>query len=182
MSYHAIMDMFPNHSKWNFLNEKYIMNGDTHPKKVCANPLTGYVNTIPVSGDFRDAHNIFAVVSGSPTKKSSITYHIPKANSITEFWSWIMLKSTWPVRLSVLSITFGIPQLTVGLFMKRLCTSLHDVLNSTLLNSCFIYCLLSSSSSSCSCRVRIKENPGDTLPLVPFRNGPFLFEPELLDL
>jgi hypothetical protein len=30
--------------------------------------LTGYVNVIPVSGDFRDAHNIFAIVSASPTK------------------------------------------------------------------------------------------------------------------
>jgi hypothetical protein len=28
-------------------------------KKVCADPLTGYMDTIPVSGDFHDAHNIY---------------------------------------------------------------------------------------------------------------------------
>jgi hypothetical protein len=67
MAYRAIMDMFPDHSKWNFLDEKHIVNGDTLPKKVCADALTGYVNgAIPVSGNFQDAHNIFAVVSGSP--------------------------------------------------------------------------------------------------------------------
>jgi hypothetical protein len=73
-----IMDMFPNHSKWNFLDEKRIVNGNTLPKKVHMDPLTGYVDAIPVSGDFRDAHNIFAVVSGNPTKKSSIPIILPK--------------------------------------------------------------------------------------------------------
>jgi hypothetical protein len=77
------MDLFPNHSKWNFLDEKHIMNRDVLPKKIRADPLTGYVDAIPVSGDFRDAHNIFAIVSGSPTKKSSIAYavyHITEEN------------------------------------------------------------------------------------------------------
>jgi hypothetical protein len=43
---------------------------------------------IPVSGNFRDAHNMFAVASGSPTKKSSsIAYHIKKdnGNASTQF-------------------------------------------------------------------------------------------------
>jgi hypothetical protein len=33
MAYCVIMDIFPDHSKWNFLDEKHIMNGDTLPKK-----------------------------------------------------------------------------------------------------------------------------------------------------
>jgi hypothetical protein len=50
MTYHAIINMFPDHSKWNFLNEEHIINGDTLPRKVHAGPITGYVHTISVSG------------------------------------------------------------------------------------------------------------------------------------
>jgi hypothetical protein len=78
-----------------------------------------------VRGNFWDAHNIFAVVSGSPTKQSSIAYQITKDNgNATQFVAFIkmlivsnwfehngilvmlMLESTWPARLSVLIITF----------------------------------------------------------------------------
>jgi hypothetical protein len=90
MGYRAIMDMYPDHSKWNFLDEKHIVNGDTLPKKVRACPLTGYVDAIPVSGDFRNAHNIFAVVSGSPNKLRSMDYHITKENgNATNFVAFI---------------------------------------------------------------------------------------------
>jgi hypothetical protein len=80
MAYRSIMDMFPNHSKWKFWMKTHIVNGDTLPKKVRADPLTGYIDVIPVSGDFQDAHNMFTVVSGSPTKKSRIASHITKDN------------------------------------------------------------------------------------------------------
>ncbi len=80
MTYRATMDMFPDHSRWNFLDEKHIVNGDTLPKLVRADPLTGYVDAFPVSGDFPNAHNIFAVVSASPTKKKSMAYHITREN------------------------------------------------------------------------------------------------------
>jgi hypothetical protein len=92
MAFHAIMDMFPDHSWRNFLDEKHIVSGDTLPKKLRADPLTGYVDTIPVSGDFRDAHNIFAVVLASPTKKKSIAYHITKENgNPTHFVAFIKM-------------------------------------------------------------------------------------------
>jgi hypothetical protein len=39
-----------------FLDEKYIVNRDNLPKKVGADPLTEYVNMIPGSCNFRDAH------------------------------------------------------------------------------------------------------------------------------
>ena len=92
MAYRAIMDLFPDHSRWNFLDEKHIVNGDTLPKKVRADPLTGYVDAIPVSGDFRNAHNIFAVVSANPDKLSSIAYHITKENgTATQFVAFIKM-------------------------------------------------------------------------------------------
>jgi hypothetical protein len=63
------------------LDKKHIVNGDVLPKKACMDPLTtGYVDAIPVNGDFCDAHNMFDVVSGSPTNPSSIVYHIMKEN------------------------------------------------------------------------------------------------------
>jgi hypothetical protein len=33
MAYRAIMDMFPDHSKWNFLDKKHVMNKDLLPRK-----------------------------------------------------------------------------------------------------------------------------------------------------
>ena len=92
MAYRDIMDMFPDHSKWNFLDEKHVVNKDVLPKKIRADPLTGYVDAVKVSGNFREAHNIFAVVSGSPTKMVSIAYHITKENgTATQFVAFIKM-------------------------------------------------------------------------------------------
>jgi hypothetical protein len=92
MGYRAVMDMFPDHSKWNFLDEKHVVNKDVLPKKIRADPLTGYVDAIEVSGDFRESHNMFAVVSGSPTKMVSIAYHITKEKgTATQFVAFIKM-------------------------------------------------------------------------------------------
>jgi hypothetical protein len=92
MAFHAIMDMLPDHSRWNFLDKKHLMYGDMLLKKVCANPFTEYVDAIPVSGDFWDAHNMFAVVSASPIKKKSMAYHITKENvNATQFVTFIKM-------------------------------------------------------------------------------------------
>lgn len=53
------MNMFPDHLKWNFLDEKHVVNKDVLPKTIRADPLTGYVDAVEVSSDFCDAHNIF---------------------------------------------------------------------------------------------------------------------------
>ncbi len=95
MAFHATMDMFPDHSKWNFLDEKHIVNGDTFPKKVRAHPLTGYVDAIPVSGDFQNAHNIYAIVLANPKKLSSIAYHITKeSGNATQFVAFMKMLIT----------------------------------------------------------------------------------------
>jgi hypothetical protein len=65
---------------WNFLDEKHIVNKDAIPAKGRADPLTGYVDFIPVTGDFREAYNIFAVISGDPLKPRPIQYRISKEN------------------------------------------------------------------------------------------------------
>jgi hypothetical protein len=92
MGYRAVMDMFPDHSKWNFMDEKHVVNKDVLPKKIRADPLTGYADDIEVSGDFRESHNMFAVVSGSPTKMVSIAYHITKEKgTATQFVAFIKM-------------------------------------------------------------------------------------------
>jgi transposase len=68
------------------------VNKDTLPKKIRADPKTGYVDALEVSGDFREAHNMFAVVSGSPTKMVSIAYHITKEKgTATQFVAFIKM-------------------------------------------------------------------------------------------
>jgi hypothetical protein len=56
MLYRGIMDMFPDNSKWIFLDEKHVINKNVLPKKIRADPLAGYVDTVVVSGNFCDAH------------------------------------------------------------------------------------------------------------------------------
>jgi hypothetical protein len=74
------------------LDEKHVVNMDVLPKKIRAGLLTRYVDTIKVSGDFCEAHNIFAVVSASPTKKVSIAYHFTKHNGkATQFVAFIKM-------------------------------------------------------------------------------------------
>jgi hypothetical protein len=56
------------------------VNHDVLSKKGRANPLTGYINFIPVTGNFRESCNIFAVISGNPTKPRPIEYRIDQEN------------------------------------------------------------------------------------------------------
>jgi hypothetical protein len=49
----AIMDKFPDKTIVNFLDEKHIVNFEALPSKIRADPVTGFMDFIPVSGDFR---------------------------------------------------------------------------------------------------------------------------------
>jgi hypothetical protein len=62
------MDLLWDHTQWCFLDEKHIVNKDDIPPKGRANPLMGYVDYILVTGGFREAYNIFAIISGNPAK------------------------------------------------------------------------------------------------------------------
>jgi len=86
------------HRMWNFLDEKHMVNKDVLRNKVRADPLTGRREAIPVSGDFRDAHNIFAVISGNPLKSKPMEHLITKNNgTASEFVNFIvmLLASKW---------------------------------------------------------------------------------------
>jgi hypothetical protein len=56
------------------------MNKDTLPNRGRSCPLTGRVPAIPVSGDFREAQNLFAIISTHPDKLYPIDYMIGHEN------------------------------------------------------------------------------------------------------
>jgi hypothetical protein len=78
------MDFLFDHTKWSFLDEKHIVNKDAIPPKGRANPLTGYVNFILVTGEFRESYNIFAIISGNPVKPRPVQYQIDQENGTAE--------------------------------------------------------------------------------------------------
>ena len=68
----------PDHTKYNFLDEKHLLNRDVYKAKVRQDPLTGYLPYIKVSGDFRDAFNLFACISTNTEKNLPVFYNIQK--------------------------------------------------------------------------------------------------------
>jgi hypothetical protein len=84
LQYKKKMDLLFDHTKWNFLDKKHIVNKDALPTKGRANPLTGYIDFIPVTGDCSDSYNIFAIISGNPAKPRPVAYRIDKENGTAE--------------------------------------------------------------------------------------------------
>ena len=66
--------------RFNFCDEKHIVNHDCLPKKVRRDPVTGKRPAIMVSGNFCNAYNIFACISANPKKITPIAYHIERNN------------------------------------------------------------------------------------------------------
>lgn len=77
--FNALMQL-PDRSKFNFLDEKHIVNKDVLPNKVRQDPLTGKTPFIAVSGDFREAYNVFACITLNPMKAHPVFYHITLNN------------------------------------------------------------------------------------------------------
>jgi transposase len=92
------MERLPDKTKFHFLDKKHLVNKDVLPNKTRADPLTGYMDAILVSGEFREAYNLLAIISSNPTKPSPIHYVIGKENgNSTSFATYIMqlISSRW---------------------------------------------------------------------------------------
>jgi hypothetical protein len=76
--------IYSDHSKYNFIDEKHIFNKDVYSTRVRKDPLTGKLPCIHVSGDFRKAYNIMAVISANPDKEYPIDYTIGEENGTSE--------------------------------------------------------------------------------------------------
>jgi transposase len=76
--------IYSDHSKFNFIDEKHIYNKDMYPTKVRRDPLDGKLPGIHVSGNFREAYNIMAIISPNPDKPHPIDYTIGEENGTSE--------------------------------------------------------------------------------------------------
>jgi hypothetical protein len=80
--YRLKVSLFQDHSCWNFLGEKHFVNKDTLPINcVRACPFIGRLPAIPVSGDSREAYNLFAIILTNRDKPYPIEYMIGRGNS-----------------------------------------------------------------------------------------------------
>ena len=86
-------------NRFNFLDEKQFVNHDCIRRKIRRDPLTGKIPAIYVSGNFRDAHNIFACISASEQKRNKpIAYQIERRNGTAKrFLDFIcnMIATQW---------------------------------------------------------------------------------------
>jgi hypothetical protein len=80
LEYRMKMEQLPHHHLYNFLDEKHLANKDAIEMKGRVDPLTGQLDCIPVSGDFRETYNLMAVISANPDKQKHVEYHIDKQN------------------------------------------------------------------------------------------------------
>ena len=71
-----------NHSCFCFIDERHLVNLDSVLKKLLCCPLSGWMDFIAVSGDFREAYNLIACspISGNPLKERPLLYTIGKEN------------------------------------------------------------------------------------------------------
>jgi hypothetical protein len=72
------------HSRFNFADEKHLVNSDSVPKQLRCCPISGQMDYITVSGDFRETYNLIACISGNPLKEKHVAYTVGKENGTAE--------------------------------------------------------------------------------------------------
>jgi transposase len=105
MEFRLVLEQLPNRTKFHWLDEKHLLNRDVESNKVRADPLTGYIPCIFVNGDFRDAYNLVAIISASPTKERPVAYSVGRENgTAASFLVFIqfLLANSWFERGDVL--------------------------------------------------------------------------------
>lgn len=80
LEYRAKIEQLFDHSKFHFCDEKHLVNKDVYTKKARADPLTGYMECIYVSGDFRKTYNLMAITSANPRKAQGMAYSLGVEN------------------------------------------------------------------------------------------------------
>ena len=94
----AKVQQLSNHMRWKFFDEKHLANKDTLADKVRANPLTGQVDCIPVSGDFRQTYNLIAAITCNNKHSQAMVYTMAEENGTAEcFMEFIhrLILSKW---------------------------------------------------------------------------------------
>jgi transposase len=105
MEFRMVLEQLPNRTKFHWLDEKHLLNRDVEAQRVRADPLSGYIPCIFVNGDFRDAYNLVAIISASPTKERPVAYSIGRENgTAASFLVFIqfLLSNNWFARGDIL--------------------------------------------------------------------------------
>ena len=84
--YRMIVEYIGDNLRFNFVDEKHIVNHNGVELKVRANPLTGQVDGVPVSGNFRDSRSLIACISVNPYKSRHVYYEMTTENVDADFF------------------------------------------------------------------------------------------------
>jgi hypothetical protein len=68
------------HSHFCFIDKKHLVDSNSVPKKLRCCPLSGRMDFIAVSGNFRETYNLTACISGNPLKERPLVYTAGKEN------------------------------------------------------------------------------------------------------
>ena len=74
------------HTLFNFLDEKHFMNHNSQTLKARVDPITGILPSIPVDGDFCEAHNLMACISVNHRKSNHIFYTFNKEKGTASYF------------------------------------------------------------------------------------------------
>jgi transposase len=80
LEFFDIIKKLPDHFKYHWIDEKHVVNHHCVQDRVRACPLTGRVRCINVTGDFREAYNLIAIISANTTKPSPVYWIVGEEN------------------------------------------------------------------------------------------------------
>ena len=133
------MSIISDHSRFSFIDEKHLVNSDCSEVKQRVDPLTGILEGIPVSGDFRDTRTIMACISVNPRKENHIFYNCSSdTNNADSFMAFIesMIEYGFLVHGEVLILDNA--QIHIGGSAK----ALEELLWNTIVNGKPLNCLV----------------------------------------
>ena len=83
--YRMIVAKINDNLRFNFMDEKNVTNHNGVELRVRANPFTGKTDSIPVSGNFREARSLIACISVNPRKARHTYYDMTKEKVDAEY-------------------------------------------------------------------------------------------------
>ena len=86
--YRLTVEYINDNLRFNFVDEKHVVNHNGVEQRVRANPLTGMVDALPVSGNFRDSRSLVATISVNPNKTKHIFYTMTSDTINADFFMY----------------------------------------------------------------------------------------------
>ena len=84
--YRMTVDYINDNLRFNFVDEKHVVNHNGVETRVRPNPLTGKVDALLVDGNFRESMSLVATISANPRKRQHCYYALTKNNINAEYF------------------------------------------------------------------------------------------------